>query len=1239
MHRLLVFFISSFIFLGAFSQAPTAQFTAQPISICLGETVNFTNTSIAGNSPIVSYNWNFGDGNSANSLNTSHIYTAAGTYTITLVVTDQNNIADSEVKTNYITVNPNPVSQFAITNNGCNLPSNATFTNQSSVGANYSYSWNFGNTQTSNVQNPPAISYTNTGTFNVNLIVTNTSTGCQSSSTTPIIISTFNTAFTTQDSACVGSTINLTDNSSLGVNSWSWNSGNGTNSNIQNPSFTYNTAGTFTITLSSQNTNTGCSSNSTKQIVIIPLPNPSFTANPTSGCAPLNVSFTNSSSSGSNFQWNFGDGSTYNGQNPPVHTYTSNGNFTVSLTSTGIYGCINTATQSNLIQTIPPTADFTSPIVNGCSPALINFTDNSSSADPIVSWIWDFGDGTTYNGQNPPSHTFTSGQYNVSLTITTQGGCSNTISKPNFIQIGYIDLVNFTYSPSIECAKTPINFTDLSVINTPHLPTEVSYNWGFSDGGSASSQNTTYSFPTDTGYFDAQLIVTFRGCRDTLKIDSAIYIKAPISLFTSAQSLYCNLPLPVTVSVNDNSIIGNLSDSVKMIWRWDDVLQTDSTLENNVLDNNGNGNSSFTYNSYGTYNVKQVIYNYTTGCSDSTIQVINISETIPDFTLSNDSICKNSLLTLTSTSTSSHPFGTFSYNMGNSQSTSGNPATYSYSTAGNYNITLTATNSVGCAATKLFSNITILELPVASFTPSALTGCAPININYTNTSHSQGNGYPGLLSYTWTFPDNSNQTTTDIASTTNYTINSQGTFTTKLTVTDSFGCVSPIGSNAINVTIPTPNFTIDSVLCNHVLETGTNTSTGTNPLSYQWNIDNQNTLNTVNFANNFNDNLSTIYQIHKITLIATDGNGCIDSISKNIKVTSPKPLETHIYSGANLNNNNTASCPPIIGDFKDSSEYYGSSLTYYWSFGNGNHSTLANPQNIYVYPGDYIVSLLVTDQFGCKDSISNNSLTINGPTTTPIITSNVSICKNEFIFDTLNSVDVHHFLWEFGDGNTTTNLSATHNYILQGNYQTILHVYDTNNCEIVYLDNIQVINNQITANFIPSTLLAEMGTNIMFTDSSIYNSPIQSWEWSFGDPTNTILTNNSNISTSFIYELPNSYQVTLIIKDQNGCIDSTYKTITIIGSVEFPTAFTPDNDTKNDFWEIKNIDKLYPENVVKIYNRWGNLIYESEKGAYASRPWNGKFNDENLPIGSYFFVIEYNSNKKSDKGTITIIRQ
>lgn len=92
-------------------------------------------------------------------------------------------------------------------------------------------------------------------------------------------------------------------------------------------------------------------------------------------------------------------------------------------------------------------------------------------------------------------------------------------------------------------------------------------------------------------------------------------------------------------------------------------------------------------------------------------------------------------------------------------------------------------------------------------------------------------------------------------------------------------------------------------------------------------------------------------------------------------------------------------------------------------------------------------------------------------------------------------------------------------------------------------------------------------------------------------------------------------------------------------SIEIPTAFTPDEDQINDFWELKNIDKLYPENTVKIYNRWGALIFESPIGKYESNFWSGNYNDEKMPTGSYYFIIEFNKDdKKAESGTISIIR-
>lgn len=1216
---LLLLLISSF----SFSQGPTAQFTALPITACVGENITFTSTSTPGNSTITQYNWNFGDGNSGNTANVSHNYANAGNYTITLVVTDQNNLSDPEVKTNYITINPLPTAQFTNLANGCSLPVAVSFTNTSSSGGNYAYSWNFGNSQTSTVQNPPTINYATAGTFNVSLTVTNTTTNCTNTITNPIIISNFNTDFTVVDSVCVGSTVSVTDNSSIGVNSWSWNNGNGQTSTAQNPTFTYNTPGTYTISLTSQNTSLGCSGNKTKQIVVVPLPNPTFTATPTSGCIPLIVNFTNTTVGGSNFIWNFGDGSSnFNGQTPPAHTYNTNGSFTVSLTTTGVLGCVKTTTITNLVHTNPPNAGFSASPMSGCSPLTVNFTDTSSSIDPITSWAWTFGNGQTFNGQNPPAQIFTTGIYDVTLTIITQNGCTDTESRTGYIQVGAIDLVDFDYSPLIQCAKNPVEFTDLSVISIPHSPGDITYSWDFGDDGTSTLQNPTWSYPTDTGYFDVQLVVTFRGCKDTMKIDSAVFIKAPISLFSPAQTLYCNpTSFPVNVVVNDNAIIGKPSDDVKMIWRWDEPGTNVTVLEDADLDPDDDGSSSFDYPTYGTYTIKQVVHNYTTGCADSTIQQIIISQTLANFSLSNDSICKNGTVTLTSTSTSTDGLGTYVFDMDNGFSVNNSPANYTYTTAGSYDITLTTTNNVGCSGTYTFVGFDVLELPIASISPSITDGCAPINIVYTNTSQAQGNGFPTMANSFWTFPDNSTQTTNNINTTTNYNLITQGTFTTTLVTTDGFGCVSLPGSTTTNITLPTPNFTIDSVVCNNILVEAINSSTGLNPLTYQWTIDNSNNGITTDFSHTFTDASTNAFVPHKITLIATDGNGCVDSITVNIKTSLPQALESYSFTGANLSSNNSATCPPIFGNYQNNSIYYGNTPNYYWQFGDGNTSTEVNPQNIFVFAGSYNLSLKLTDQFGCKDSIFiNDHIVIGGPTIIPSIIPTPDLCDNAFIFDTLNPTDVDHFEWSFGDGITTTTVPVTHNYPTSGVYYLELDIYDIHNCKIPYKDTFNITTNQLDANFTASPMTAEMGTNIIFDDQSLFTAPIATWTWNFNDFGNTIQVNSSDTNVSFSYNVPNLYPVTLIVTDFNGCIDSTTLIIHITGDIDVPNVFTPNKDGANDTFAFPyDIFKYYD---VLILNRWGNVVYElkNEKGTYI---WGGyDMNLNESPDGVYFYQIK-----------------
>ena len=93
--------------------------------------------------------------------------------------------------------------------------------------------------------------------------------------------------------------------------------------------------------------------------------------------------------------------------------------------------------------------------------------------------------------------------------------------------------------------------------------------------------------------------------------------------------------------------------------------------------------------------------------------------------------------------------------------------------------------------------------------------------------------------------------------------------------------------------------------------------------------------------------------------------------------------------------------------------------------------------------------------------------------------------------------------------------------------------------------------------------------------------------------------------------------------------------------VIIPSAFTPDADADNDTWRILGLDETYPNNIVRIYNRWGNLLYEhisSDINQYSSNEWDGTYQSQALPVGSYYYIIDVNEDSEDTlKGTVTII--
>ena len=303
---------------------------------------------------------------------------------------------------------------------------------------------------------------------------------------------------------CANVAINFTNNSTGTYTGWSWTFGDGGNSTLENPSHTYTVAGTYNVSLTISN---GCGNDTeTKEnyIEVLLLPEADFYASNTKPCANVAINFTdNSTGTYDTWAWDFGDNITSGLQNPS-HTYTSGGNYTVSLTISN--GCGNdTKTENNYITVNPkPAANFSANVTTGCEPLAVNFTDLSTGSPTSWNWTFTGGSPSSANTQGPHTVTYTSpGTYNVTLTVTNACG-NDTKTENNYITVLPLPEANFSGLPRSGCAPLTVNFTDQSTGGP------ASWNWTFGDGGTSTDQNPSHQYE-NAGSYNVTLTVS-NGC-------------------------------------------------------------------------------------------------------------------------------------------------------------------------------------------------------------------------------------------------------------------------------------------------------------------------------------------------------------------------------------------------------------------------------------------------------------------------------------------------------------------------------------------------------------------------------------------------------------------------------------------------------------------------------------------------------------------------------------------------------
>jgi gliding motility-associated-like protein len=317
---------------------------------------------------------------------------------------------------------------------------------------------------------------------------------------------------------CVGTPVQFTNNTPAPAG-LSWDFGDGGGSTLSAPTHSYANAGNYDVTLTVTSSLNPCPSTLTLPVEVQVTPTAAITADPASGCIPLDVQFTSSGGDADFHQWSFGDGNTSTGA-MVSHTYETAGVDSVRLVAENLNGCTDTAFA--LITAFPlPQSSFTLAADHSCtSPVDVQLTSTATGA---VGHAWEFGNGSGSLLNNPVATYDAPGTYTITLAVTNQYGCADTATAP--FTVYPTPMAQFTVVPQPACADYPVQFLDSSLNAT-------AFWWNFGDGTYAVEQSPWHSYPE--GSYDVVLVVTGAGnCTDTLSVPDAVLVHPrPVAAFS-----------------------------------------------------------------------------------------------------------------------------------------------------------------------------------------------------------------------------------------------------------------------------------------------------------------------------------------------------------------------------------------------------------------------------------------------------------------------------------------------------------------------------------------------------------------------------------------------------------------------------------------------------------------------------------------------------------------------------------
>ncbi len=492
------------------------------------------------------------------------------------------------------------------------------------------------------------------------------------------------------NTGCIPLQVEFFDISQGQVQFWNWSFPGGTpsSSTEQNPVVTYDAVGEYDVTLEVANIVGTDQLLRTEYIVASDVPAAAFDYT----IDGLTVTFVNMSSGGGGFLWDFGDGNTSIEDNP-VHTYATDGNYTVTLTMTNACGT-DVVTDLLLIVT-PPSASFEADAPVGCAPHEVQFINNSSANSTGYQWTFEGGSPGTSSDFEPTVIYETAGTYSVTLVVSNGAG-SDELTLEDYIVIGDVPLAGFDFV---------INDLDVAFVN--ESIDADSYEWDFGDGGESTSMNPNHSYPSDGTYL-VTLIATNDCGTDTITSEVTISNR-PTSNFSGSPVEGC---VPLVVQFTNNS--SSNSDSFE--WTFEGGTPATST----------DPAPTVTYNNTGVFDVELIASNAEGSDTLTRLEYVVVAQ---DPVAMFESSGVDLTFTFTNLSTDAT---SYDWDFGDGNGSEEENPVHTYDAPGDYTVILTVINI--CGEDEIALEISIPDIPTADFQAQVTEGCVPLEVQFADNS-------------------------------------------------------------------------------------------------------------------------------------------------------------------------------------------------------------------------------------------------------------------------------------------------------------------------------------------------------------------------------------------------------------------------------------------------------------------------------------------------------------------------